>query len=97
MAIILPCGQAAVTNLSRPARSAWLRVCRQPRSSAKIQYTAGPCWAACSTATRPPGRSSRRAVSSTTRMAPRPSSPDHSAVAGSYSPTSGGTQEPTGM
>ena len=30
-------GQVAVTNLSRPARSAWLRVSRQPLSSAKTQ------------------------------------------------------------
>jgi hypothetical protein len=30
-------GQRAVTNRSRPARSLWLRVSAQPRSSAKTQ------------------------------------------------------------
>src|SRR5579875_1024806 len=71
---------------------------RQRRSSAKIQYTAGPCCSPCSTATAPPPRSSRRAERSTVRTASSPSSPPpHRAVAGSYSPTSGGTQEPAGM
>ncbi len=86
-----------MTKRSRPARSLLLRVSRQPDSSGNTQYTAAPCCAPCSTATRPPGRSSRRAVRSTARMAFSPSAPLHSAAGGSYSPTSGGTDAPTGM
>ena len=41
--------------------------------------------------TQPPGRSSRAAVDSSTRMASSPSSPDHSASAGSWSRASGAT------
>src|SRR5215470_12848295 len=89
--------QAAVTKRSRPARSLWLRVSRQPDSSGNTQYTAAPCGAPCSTATSPPGRSSRRAVRSTARMASSPSVPLHRAAGGSYSPTSGSTYAPTGM
>src|SRR6202012_4194163 len=83
--------QAAVTNRSRPARSLLLRVSRQPDSSGNTQYTEAPCCAPCSTATSPPGRSSRRAVRSPARRAASPSAPLHSAAGGSYSPTSGGT------
>src|SRR5690242_2908388 len=87
----------AVTKRSRPARSLWLRVSRQPDSSGNTQYTAAPCGAPCSTASRPPGRSSRRAVRSRARMASSPSVPLHSAAGGSYSLTSGSTYAPTGI
>src|SRR5262245_53507681 len=89
--------QAVVTKRSRPARSLLLRVSRQPCSSGNTQYTAAPCWAPCSTASRPPGRSNRWAVRSTARMASSPSVPLHRAAGGSYALTSGSTYAPTGM
>ena len=73
-------GQTAVTNRSRPARSWWLRVSRQPRSSAKTQCTEAPCGGAVLDDDQPPGRSSRRAARSTTRTASSPSAPPHSAA-----------------
>ena len=84
-----------------PSRSAhdlpgprWSRTSVHRPLSRKTCAADSPWTSACSAPTQPPGRSSRAAVDSSTRMASSPSSPDHSARAGSWSRASGRDARP---
>ena len=77
-----------VANRGRPARSSWSRTSVKAPVAVKTAGADSPCTSACSQANQPPGFSSRPAVAATTRIASRPSSPDHRASAGSWSRTS---------